>query len=69
MNKDTLRASWVEINLANLNYNIQQIKKKIDGSSEIIGVIKADAYGHGAIKVANTLRQNNVKTFAVAILQ
>lgn len=56
MNKDTLRASWIEINLANLNYNIQQIKKKIDDSSEIIGVIKADAYGHGAIKVADVLR-------------
>ena len=29
MNKETLRASWVEINIANLNYNIQQIQSKI----------------------------------------
>lgn len=69
MNKETLRASWVEINIANLNYNIQQIQSKIGDASEIIGVIKADAYGHGAIKVAEILRQNNVKAFAVATLQ
>lgn len=69
MNKETLRASWVEINLSNLDYNIKQIKKKLGEASEIIGVIKADAYGHGAVQVAEVLRQNDVKAFAVATLQ
>ncbi|MBO4235456.1 MAG: alanine racemase [Firmicutes bacterium] len=36
---------------------------------EIIGVIKADAYGHGAIECAKALRENGVKTFAIATLQ
>lgn len=36
---------------------------------EIIGVIKADAYGHGAIECAKVLRRNGVKVFAIATLQ
>ena len=36
---------------------------------EIIGVIKADAYGHGAVECAKVLRENGVKTFAIATPQ
>ncbi len=35
----------------------------------MIGVIKADAYGHGSVKVAEVLRENGCKTFAIATLQ
>ena len=67
MYKNALRPAWVEINLNNLDFNIKNIKAKI-GNRELIGVIKADAYGHGSIKVAEVLRQNGCKTFAVATL-
>lgn len=67
MYKDALRPAWVEINLNNLDFNIKNIKAKI-GDREMIGVIKADAYGHGSVKVAEVLRQNGCKTFAVATL-
>ena len=49
MYKEALRPVWAEINLSNLDYNIKQIKNKIAGR-EMIGVIKADAYGHGAVE-------------------
>ena len=68
MYKEALRPVWAEINLSNLDYNIKQIKEKI-GDREMIGVIKADAYGHGAIQVAQVLRENGVTTFAIATLQ
>ena len=67
MYKNALRPAWVEINLNNLDFNIKNIKLKI-GAKELIGVIKADAYGHGSVKVAEVLRQNGCKTFAVATL-
>lgn len=69
MYKESIRPVWAEINLSNLDYNIKSIKKKVGKDKEIIGVIKADAYGHGSIRVAEVLRANGVKTFAVATLQ
>ena len=67
MYKDALRPAWVEINLNNLDFNIKNIKAKMAGR-EMIGVIKADAYGHGSVKVAEVLRENGCKTFAVAAI-
>ena len=68
MYKGALRPAWVEINLNNLDFNIKNIKTKI-GDREMIGVIKADAYGHGSVKVAEVLRANGCKTFAIATIQ
>jgi len=68
MYKDAIRPAWVEVNLTNLDYNIKNIQAKA-GGRPLIGVIKADAYGHGAVMVANVLRENGVKTFAIATLQ
>ncbi len=68
MYQDAIRPAWVEVNLSNLDYNIKNIKAKVGEDREIIGVIKADGYGHGSIEVANVLRKNGVKTFAVAAL-
>ncbi len=63
------RAAWVEINLANLDYNIKSIQRKEGPDKEIIGIIKADGYGHGAVPVAQVLRQNGVQAFGVATLE
>ena len=69
MYKEAIRPVWVEINLSNLDYNIKSIRKKVGPEHELIGVIKADAYGHGSVKCAEVLRENGVKIFAVATLQ
>ena len=68
MYKNALRPAWVEVDLRKLDQNIKNIIAKSQ-APEIIGVIKADAYGHGAIKCAEVLRENGVKTFAIATLR
>ena len=69
MYKEAIRPVWAEINLSNADYNIKKIREKVGPDKEIIGVIKADGYGHGSVKMAEVLRENGVKTFAVATLQ
>ncbi|WP_312091347.1 alanine racemase [Aminipila sp.] len=69
MLKEAIRPVWAEINLSNLDYNIKNIIAKVGSEKEVIGVIKADAYGHGSVKVAQVLQENGVKTFAIATLQ
>lgn len=67
MERETLRPVWAEINLAHIEHNINAIREKV-GSAEIIGVVKADGYGHGAIEVSKVLLENGVSTLAVATL-
>lgn len=69
MYKEAIRPAWAEINLSNLDYNIKSIRAKVGPDKELIGVIKADGYGHGSVMCAEVLRQNGVKTFAIATLQ
>lgn len=60
-----LHPVWAEINLDNLDFNINSIKKK-SGHSNIIGVVKANAYGHGAIEVSKALIKNGIQKIGVA---
>lgn len=62
-----LRPVWAEINLDNLAFNMRQIRK-ISKSKDIIGVVKADAYGHGALDVAPVLLENGATSLAVAVV-
>lgn len=62
-----LRPVWAEINLDCVENNIREIRR-VSNSREIIGVIKADAYGHGAVDLAPVLLQNGADSFAVAVL-
>ncbi len=68
MIKEARRPVWAEINLTNLDHNIKNIIKKVGPERKVIGVIKADGYGHGSVKVAEVLRENGVETFAIATL-
>lgn len=68
MYKEAIRAAWAEINVTNLDFNIKKIKEKVGSNKKITGVIKADGYGHGAVKVATVLRANGIDSFAVATL-
>jgi alanine racemase len=57
--------TYAEINLDNLAYNLGCIRRKVL-PSEVIPVIKADAYGHGAVPVAKKLVREGCSMFAVA---
>lgn len=63
-----MRNTWVEIELSNLEYNLNQARKMINPGTKIAGVIKANAYGHGAVHIAKTLIENNIDMLAVACL-
>lgn len=60
-----IRPVWAEINLDNLKYNMKEIRK-ISKSRDIIGVVKADAYGHGALEVSKVILENGATALAVA---
>jgi len=53
------------IDCSNLRHNVRQIRKRTPGLS-IIAVVKANAYGHGSIRVASELRAIGIDRFAVA---
>lgn len=46
--------AWVEINVAAVQHNIQQLKGLLRSQTDLMAVVKADAYGHGAVTVAKT---------------
>ncbi len=64
MNRD----AWLEINLDNLRHNIRLIKSTINKNVDLMGVIKADAYGHGYEKISQIFIEEGVDNFAFATL-
>lgn len=60
-----LRPNWVEISRRALLANLQAMRQRLPASTEICAVVKADAYGHGAIACAEVLAQAGVPWFAV----
>ena len=62
-----LRTAWVEIDGTRLRDNIRAVQQRV-GSSRIIGVAKANAYGHGAKEVAQAYMDCGVDMLAVATL-
>lgn len=63
-----IRSVWAEINLDVIGYNMRQVKSLLK-DKEIIAVVKADAYGHGAAYVAPTLLENGATHLAVASIR
>ncbi len=64
----TRRDSWVEVNIANVEHNINELKKFIPKDKKILAVVKADAYGHGAMMLAPTFIASGVSMLGVASL-
>ena len=60
--------AWVEINLKNLVENLNILKSLTQGS-QIIPVIKADAYGMGALRIVQELIRQGIEIFAVATME
>lgn len=64
-----MRPAWVEIDIKALKNNIRNLKSCIEEDVEFMGVIKADAYGHGVEKVAEALKEEGVNRFAVVMVE
>jgi alanine racemase len=56
-----------EVDLGALEFNYRQIKKRIPEGVKVLAVVKADAYGHGAIPVSLRLEKSGVEYLGVAI--
>lgn len=61
-----LRPTYVEIDLDIIKHNINEMKKIIDKDTKLGLVIKANAYGHGAVEIAKILEEENVDYICVA---
>lgn len=60
--------AWVTIDLDALAHNAQQLKKSLLPQTELMAVVKADGYGHGAVTVARTVLECGVTWLAVATI-
>ena len=65
--KKILRPAWAEIDLDAIAYNTRNIKQLI-GNKDLIAVVKANCYGHGAIDIIPTLLENGASRLAVAMI-
>ncbi|NQU11968.1 alanine racemase [bacterium] len=59
---------WVEVDLDALRHNLQSIRHRSQPGAGVLGVVKADAYGHGLPQVARVLMEAGVDGFAVGSL-
>ena len=60
--------AWVEIDLAALTHNVKQLKNLLSPHTELMAVVKADAYGHGAVAVSQTALQAGASWLGVATI-
>lgn len=58
--------TWATIDLGNLKHNLEQIKSSLSGKTKVMAVVKADAYGHGDVRVAKVMLENGVDFLAVS---
>ncbi|HZY31918.1 MAG TPA: alanine racemase [Candidatus Methylomirabilis sp.] len=61
--------AWVEIDLAAIRSNVQAIRRLLAPSTQLMSVVKADGYGHGAVAVARTALSAGASSLAVATLE
>lgn len=64
---NTQRA-WAEIDLDKIAQNVREIKKSLKPDVRLMGVVKADAYGHGVFETAKTVLENGADALAVAFI-
>ena len=62
------RDTWVEVDLDRIQENVRLMKKHLTIDTNIIAVVKANAYGHGDVQVAKTALESGATNLAVAFL-
>ena len=65
---DLRKRTWAEISLANLRHNYLAIRSRLPEGCRFLGVVKADAYGHGAVQVSHLLQDAGADYLAVSCL-
>lgn len=68
MFKEGLRPAWVEIDLKGLENNIKIIQSRVSPGSQVCGIVKANAYGHGVLECVRIMQRNGIHTFGISTL-
>lgn len=63
------RPTWAEIDLSAIANNIKAMQQRLHNRTRIMAVVKADAYGHGAVRVAEQALEAGASALAVALLE
>ena len=61
------RPTWAEIDLNNLAANFHRVRRRVTPVARIMAVLKANAYGHGAVECAQRLSREGADWFGVAL--
>ncbi len=61
--------SWIELNIKNLQHNVKVLTQAMPPACELMAVVKAQAYGHGACKISTMLNKIGIKAFAAATVE
>ncbi len=64
----TLLPTYATVNLAALAHNLSRIKRYLSPGCAVMAIVKANAYGHGAVESAQALARQGIGRFAVASL-
>lgn len=64
--ESTLKRTWAETDLDALVHNYRTLRERIGKDVKFLGVVKADAYGHGAIEVSKVLEEEGADYLAVS---
>eukprot|EP00053_Salpingoeca_punica_P024008 m.219154 g.219154 ORF g.219154 m.219154 type:complete len:405 (+) comp60525_c0_seq1:33-1247(+) len=67
--KNRLPSSYLRINLDALADNLALLRRKVPLGTKVIAIVKANAYGHGSLAVANYLKSAGVERLAVATIR
>lgn len=65
---DLQKRTWAEVSLKNIEHNYRSIRCALPEGTKFLGIVKADAYGHGAIEVAKRLERSGADYLAIACL-
>ena len=64
-----LKRTWADISVDNLSHNYQMLRGLVPSECKFLGVVKADAYGHGALPVSRSLMDLGADYLAVSNLE
>lgn len=65
---DLQKRTWAEVSLNNIEHNYRRIRSSLPEGTKFLGIVKADAYGHGAVEVAKRLEKCGADYLAIACL-
>ncbi|HEX9593606.1 MAG TPA: alanine racemase [bacterium] len=69
MAADAVRPTCARVSLGALRRNFRRLRARLPAGTEVIGVVKAEAYGHGAVPVARALLEEGAAYLAVALVE